>query len=656
MKVYTILDQIDDGAIALPEFQRGYVWNRDQVRGLMDSLYRKHPVGSLLVWTTKTENADARGDGKLTAGVVKLLLDGQQRITTLYGITRGRPPRFFDGNKDAFTGLHFNFADEVFQFYAPLKMGGDPRWISVTELMQKGLGDFIQRISQTPELAAELPTYINRLNALASIKDIDLHIEEVTGEDKTVDVVVEIFNKVNSGGTKLSKGDLALAKICAEWPKARDEMQARLRKYQQAGFGFKLDWLLRNINTIVTGEALFAFLKDVDTPQFQQGLRDAEKYIDRLLNLVSSRLGLDHDRVLGSRYSFPLLARYLAQRNGQFADHRERDKLLYWYVHTMLWGRYTGSTETVLNQDLRLIEEKDGALDRLIQQLRRDRGDLRIQPQDFSGWNRGARFYPLLYMLTRVWKARDWETGVELSSHLLGKTSSLQLHHIFPKARLYKHGYEMSMVNALANFTFLTQDTNLLVSDRDPAVYLEEFVARNPGAIESHWIPMDRELWRIENYPAFLEARRELLANAANEFLESLLGGSTEVSDPDVVASTVEREAISVPGGVVDDEEMQVLVGINDWIVARGLPDGELEHELVDEATGQLLAVFDLAWPNGLQEGLSQPVVLLIDEHAATEEAANQAGYRFFTDVEAFKEYVEEEVLAMDEESQMAIA
>jgi hypothetical protein len=650
MRISTILDQIDDGGIALPEFQRGYVWNRDQVRGLMDSLYRKHPVGSLLVWTTKTENADARGDGKLAAGTVKLLLDGQQRITTLYGIIRGRPPRFFDGNQDAFTGLYFNFGEQVFQFHAPLKMAGDARWISVTELLQKGLGEFIQRISQTPELAADISTYINRLNALTSIRDIDLHIEEVTGEDKTVDVVVEIFNKVNSGGTKLSKGDLALAKICAEWPKAREEMQARLYKYERAGFHFRLDWLLRNINTILTGEALFSFLKDVKTPEFKQGLKDAEKYIDRLLNLVASRLGLDHDRVLGSRYSFPLLTRYLAQRNGQFADHRERDKLLYWYVHTMLWGRYAGSTETMLNQDLRLIEEKDGALDRLIQQLRRDRGDLRIHAQDFTGWNRGARFYPLLYMLTRVWKARDWETDVELSSHLLGKTSSLQLHHIFPKARLYKHGYEMSMVNALANFTFLTQETNLRVSDRDPAVYLEEFVARNPGVIESHWIPMDRELWKIENYPAFLEARRELLANAANEFLESLLGGIAAEPEPEAVPSIMDREPATIPGGVLDDEEMQVLVEINDWIVAQGLPDGELEHELVDEATGEPLAVLDLAWPNGLQEGLSQPVVLLLAETQATEEAANQAGFRFFTDVEAFKEYVRVEVLALETE------
>ena len=99
MHIQTILDQIDLGSMALPEFQRGYVWNRDQVRGLMHSLYRKHPVGSLLVWVTKTESANVRGDGTLAPGSVKLLLDGQQRITSLYGIIRGKAPQFFDGDK-----------------------------------------------------------------------------------------------------------------------------------------------------------------------------------------------------------------------------------------------------------------------------------------------------------------------------------------------------------------------------------------------------------------------------------------------------------------------------------------------------------------------------------------------------------------------------
>src|SRR5215217_1227691 len=138
MKVATILDQIDLGTMALPEFQRGYVWNRDQVRGLMDSLYRKHPVGGLLVWVTKTENATTRGNGAVApTGSVELLLDGQQRITSLYGIIRGKPPKFFDGNASAFTGLHFNLADETFEFFAPLKMKGNPLWVDVTELMQR---------------------------------------------------------------------------------------------------------------------------------------------------------------------------------------------------------------------------------------------------------------------------------------------------------------------------------------------------------------------------------------------------------------------------------------------------------------------------------------------------------------------------------------
>lgn len=88
MKVSTILDHIDSGHMALPEFQRGYVWNRDQVKGLFDSLYKKHPVGSLLVWSTQSGAAQHRGEGILATGVVKSLLDGRQRITSLYGVVR----------------------------------------------------------------------------------------------------------------------------------------------------------------------------------------------------------------------------------------------------------------------------------------------------------------------------------------------------------------------------------------------------------------------------------------------------------------------------------------------------------------------------------------------------------------------------------------
>ena len=119
MKIQTILDQIDSGHIALPEFQRGYVWNREQVRELFFSLSHRHPVGGLLVWVTNPERVSYRGDRPLASGNVTLLLDGQQRMTTLYGVVRGRPPEFFDGNKQVFSGLRFHLENEEFEFYHP---------------------------------------------------------------------------------------------------------------------------------------------------------------------------------------------------------------------------------------------------------------------------------------------------------------------------------------------------------------------------------------------------------------------------------------------------------------------------------------------------------------------------------------------------------
>jgi hypothetical protein len=609
----------------------------------MRSLYFKYPIGSFLVWVTETRGAKARGDGALAPGSVRLLLDGQQRITSLYGIIRGRPPQFFDGDAQAFTGLYFHLDDEVFEFYAPMKMKDNPLWIDVTKLMQTGVGDAIRELYAVPEFRPNLDKYINRLTSIGNIKETDLHIEEVTGEDKTVDVVVDIFNIVNSGGTKLSKGDLALAKICTEWPEAREVMKARLNKWSKFGFYFRLEWLLRNINAIITGKALFSAVKDVDRATFEKGLWQAEKAIDYLLNLISARLGLDHDRVLGSRYSFPVMARYLMKHGGHLSDYSERDKLLYWYVHTFLWGRYAGSTETVLNRDLGLIEEGDSAIDGLINELRHNRGDLRINASDFSGWSLGARFYPVLYMLTRAWHARDWDTGIELSSHLLGSLSRLELHHIFPKAQLRRYGYPVAEVNAIANFTFLTKETNLKVSDRLPAEYLEEFAKKQPGAIESHWIPMDQRLWRIENYREFMNARRELLAEATNDLLDSLFSGG--VPETMVASSIVEQEKITVPGGVASDEEERTIQQCNDWVIQKGLPDGKYMYELADPDSGEPLAILDLAWPGGLQEGYSQPVALLIEEGRETMEAASRAGYRYFTDVDNFYKYVEREIL-----------
>ena len=261
----------------------------------------------------------------------------------------------------------------------------------------------------------------------------------------------------------------------------------------------------------------------------------------------------------------------------------------------------------------------------------------------FVGGAEAPDFTPLLYMLTRVWQARDWETGIELKGHLLGNMSALELHHIFPKSLLYKAEYETSDVNSLANFTFLTKETNLKVSNKDPSKYLAAYAQKDPALLESHWIPTDPQLWQVNRYQDFLSARRQLLAAAANEFIETLLRG--EVPELPIGDRMLDSSAKHIPGGIAREEEDDLLIEVNEWVVRGGLSEGEFLYELADPQTGHPYGVLDLAWPDGLQAGLSVPVALLVDEPAETEAAANRAGYRYFTDVDSFRSYIDQEIV-----------
>lgn len=631
-RLSTLLDEIDSGVVLLPEFQRGYVWNRDQVRGLMRSLYKAYPVGGLLVWETTSEDITVRGAGA-GSGTRQLLLDGQQRVTSMYGVVRGTPPPFFEGDKAAFTGLHFNVETESFEFYAPTKMAGDPTWVSVTELFHKGPFEYLTAF---PDVEREvLNTYLERLNRIKEIENRNFNSEKITGAGKTVEEVVDIFNKVNSGGTKLSKGDLALAKLCAEWPEARKALRDHLDRWKKAGFRFSLDWLLRNATAVATGRALFSSLAEVSAADFESALGKSVNHVGTFLDAASGRLGLDHDRVLMGRYATPVVTRLLHLNGGGFTDSAHRDKVLYWYVHSALWGRFSGSTETYLQQDYEAVER--GGVDALISTLERVRGgQLVVSPDDFSGATRGSRFYPLLYLLTRVAGARDFGSGLELRAELLGKLTSLQVHHIFPKALLRKHGFDRNEINALANFCFLTQDTNIKIGMRDPAEYLPEVEAKHPGVLESQWIPTDPELWRVDRYKDFLAARRELLAASAQSFLEGLRNPAASHDD-----ALLER--LQVADEVIDDPRGEQVRSLITELESRGFATPVVDAEIPDPASGAELAVAEAFWPEGLQRGLGSPVVLELDPDEADLPRLEELGYQVFTSVDALLGFVDSE-------------
>jgi len=268
--------------------------------------------------------------------------------------------------------------------------------------------------------------------------------------------------------------------------------------------------------------------------------------------------------------------------------------------------------------------------------------------------------------------AKNLCDGTELKTSLLGKGAELEVHHLFPKAVLYDAGYAKPQVNALANLCFLTsacnkwigaacpaEPTKYLKGKHDPDLYhagrqgyfafLEE---KNPGVLESQWIPMDEELWKVENFPAFLEARRSLLAAAANRHLTGLYQGHGEVQE---AIDRAVRVAVpsALPAHVSGADEEEILEDLQYWMSGRGLPSGEFGFELRDAVTEEAKATIDLAWPNGLPEGRGRPVALLLNESAETYRTVSQAGFDCHTSVEVFKHYIDSEIVG---EAAIAVA
>lgn len=152
---------------------------------------------------------------------------------------------------------------------------------------------------------------------------------------------------------------------------------------------------------------------------------------------------------------------------------------------------------------------------------------------------------------------------------------------------------------------------------------------------------MDPALWKIERFRDFLEARKELLAAELNRRMEDLLHGEIRWLESAVATPVPAR----VLGGISSEEEEAQLESLNEWMEAADFPRGVVSYDFADSDSGEQKAVFDLVWPNGIQEELSQPVAVLLNEEVQTIALASQAGFRCFTDIDEFKRYVTIEIL-----------
>jgi len=546
------MDDIRKQDIVLPEFQREYVWSREQAKQLMVSLFKGYPVGSLLFWKTdcppELKNLDTPPE-KL--GTLQIILDGQQRLTTLYMLITGEIPPYYtpyDVQTDP-RSLYFNLETGEFQYYLPSKMRDNPLWRPVVECFAPNSAINVFEIA-TGQAATEAEAfalaqrYNDNLTRLRQIANIDLPVQTVPPH-ASLSEAIDIFDRVNSQGTKLTDADLALTHMTGKWSHARRIMKQKMEELGRRHFYFDLTFMTRAMVGVVVKRALYETIHDRSREELEAGWSQLERILDYLVSILPQRAFIHSTQDLNTTNVLIPLIVYLSLNEGRFPTERAFRRAIYWLYAAHTWARYTAQTDQRLEQDISLVVRETDPWGALCDQIIDQRGRIEVKASDLEGRGIGHPLFRMAYIVAKAHGAVDWFNGAPLGT-TYGEAYRIHNHHIFPQRLLYRHGYDSEshlhrkIVNEIANRAFLTAQTNLELADKPPEVYLPLVEERYPGALASQFIPMDPTLWKVEHYPDFLEARRQLIARKINEFIKGL------VAEPEVVHRRPITELISL--------------------------------------------------------------------------------------------------------------
>lgn len=542
-KISKLLDSVKELEIVIPEFQREYVWSLEQAKELMTSLFQEYPTGSILVWETNNppeikNNAVAREK----MGWIRVLLDGQQRLTTLFLLIKGEVPPYYkesDISHDP-RHLYFDLRTGEFRYYQARQMGDSPFWKSVVECFNGNIDAFtlienlhLEDATEKLEIGRTVNTNLNRLRAIA---DID-YFEQSVPQGLDIDKAIDIFDRVNSSGTKLTEAELVLTHIAGKWPQARRVMKEKIEDYEKSGFFFELDLLTRCFVVLFTNSALFEKMtediyKDTTEEKYKETWDRLVKILNYLIPILKQSAYISGSKDMSTNNVLVPLIAYLSKNGGAF-ESGQKNQFLYWMFLALIWGRYSGQTDQRLDKDVYLALNSSQPVADLINEIEDQRGRIEIKPADLEGRGAGHPLHRMLYVIAKFNKATDWANSGSLQD-TMGDYNSIQSHHIFPQAFLYRNGFDSEnhldkqKVNEIANRAFITRDTNFEISDENPSEYLKKVSEKFPEALQQQMIPTDQSLWNVEMYNDFLIARRRKIADTINLFLETLKGKEVE--------------------------------------------------------------------------------------------------------------------------------
>ncbi|MCC6707086.1 MAG: DUF262 domain-containing protein [Gammaproteobacteria bacterium] len=561
----TLVDMYKRGEMRLPEIQRHYVWRATRVRDLLDSLYRGYPSGSILMWETDepipTRDFAIAQESTAFAGR-KLLLDGQQRLTSLTAVLNGEPVSVRGRKKpidilfnlehpdgppsdatdvesdeeslvipddevtdeaeeteDGEQGIQEKLNRRTF-VVASRNLLSQPQWVSVSEVFRTANdAELLERAGIESFKDPRFQKYSDRLKKLRSIRDYQ-YVVHVLERAMSYEEVTEIFVRVNSLGAKLRSSDLALAQMTSRWPNLLKQLEAFQEECEQSWFTIDLGQLVRSIVVFATQQCLFRSVATTPVEKLKVGWEQAQEGLRFAINFLRTNAGIEDESLLSSPMFIHALAVVSRIKDNKLTAIEQRS-LLHWLLVANARGRYSrGSTETLLNEDLAILF-RGGGIPALMDPLKRQFGRLHIEPGDLAGRGVNSPLFSLAYLALKAGGARDWYSGLGLSLTHQGKLHFIQWHHVIPKSLLKARGYETGEINEIANMAFITGQTNRRISNKQATEYLADVVVRQGAeALTSQCVPVDPTLWATESYREFLQLRRSDLARRMNAFIE----------------------------------------------------------------------------------------------------------------------------------------
>lgn len=550
LKVREIVKQAVGKNVDIPEFQRDFVWDPEQVKKLAESLYRDYPIGSFLLW-----DSSGYQEAKTAQGTQASLwiVDGQQRTTALCLLLGQKPYWWGDADRwnkaleryDVMANLLPDGGDNRLEFALPNPIRRhDPRWISIRKVLATEKVEDLTALAQ--EIAEKIdhdqmmqlfPKVHASLQRLWQIRECDIPIIKI---DHEVEDVAEIFARLNQEGTRVKEADVVLALAAVRNPGwIREEYLPFRSELEDRGWDLDAGVFVRTMTGIGRGRArLIEVPKDFwNSEKLSKVWKRSKEIISEVLKRLSECGIMSSDLLPSTNSLIPL---FVLHHQWKDKEGYRFGKALHWFLLANWDGRYSGSAITSLNEDVRIITEATG-FDQAIETLRkRLRVPSKIEESEFlNRYDRaGQRFLRLmLYLMFFRCEAVDWVDGTRIGYDKTGAPITVgfepQWHHIFPRSVLKKANVSDDDIHALANITVLNERTNVnKLAGKPPSRYLQEFKISEDN-LRAHLIPgsfanvaNDKQLleqrWDVKHYTDFLIERAQLLAQEANKFLQGL--------------------------------------------------------------------------------------------------------------------------------------